>query len=84
MICGAAINSRGEFFSVDSPDAMVAAFDSILNRIANRKSSAAKPGTSTTVESDGDPLDPADRLASYFYQTTFDSSSGWSGRCAKS
>ena len=79
----AAINSRGEFFSVDSPDAMVAAFDSILNRIANRKSSAAKPGTSTSVESDGDPLDPADRLASYFYQTTFDSSSGWSGDVQK-
>lgn len=79
----AAINSRGEFFSVDSPDAMVAAFDSILNRIANRKSSAAKPGTSTTVESDGDPLDPADRLASYFYQTTFNSSSGWSGDVQK-
>lgn len=79
----AAINSRGEFFSVDSPEDMVSAFDSILSRIADRKASAAMPGVSSSIESDGDPTDPSERLASYFYQTSFDSASGWSGNVQK-
>lgn len=79
----AAINSRGEFYSVDSPDAMVQAFKDILTRIADRKSSAAAPGTSTSLESDGAEEDAADRLASYFYQTSFDSGDGWAGDIKK-
>lgn len=79
----AAINSRGEFYSVDSPEAMVQAFKDILTRIADRKSSAAAPGTSTSLESDGAEENAADRLASYFYQTTFDSSDGWAGDIQK-
>lgn len=75
----AAINSRGEFYSVDSPEAMVQAFKDILTRIADRKDSAAMPGISTSLETDGE----ADRLASYFYQTTFDSSDGWTGDIQK-
>ncbi len=79
----AAINSRGEFYSVDTPEAMVQAFTDILTRIADRKSSVAKPGNSTSLESDGAEEDSAVRLASYFYQTTFDSSIGWSGDIQK-
>lgn len=79
----AAINSRGEFFSADSPDTMVAAFDTILSRIADRKASAAMPGVSSMTESDGDPTDAADRFVSYFYQTSFDSEKGWSGNVQK-
>lgn len=79
----AAINSRGEFFSADSPDTMVAAFDTILSRIADRKASAAMPGTSSTTESDGDSTAPADRFVSYFYQTSFNSEKGWSGNVKK-
>ncbi len=79
----AAINSRGEFYSVDTPEAMVQAFKDILTRIADRKSSAAAPGTSTSLESDGAEEDAADRLASYFYQTTFDSGDGWAGDIQK-
>lgn len=75
----AAINSRGEFYSVDTPDAMVQAFVDILTRIADRKSSAAVPGVSTSLETDGADEDAADRLASYFYQTYFDSGDGWTG-----
>lgn len=79
----AAINSRGEFYSVDTPDAMVQAFKDILTRIADRKSSAAAPGTSTSLESDGAEEDAADRLASYSYQTSFDSGDGWVGDIKK-
>ena len=79
----AAINSRGEFYSVDTPEAMVQAFKDILTRIADRKSSAAAPGTSTSLESDGAEEDAADRLASYFYQTSFDSGDGWAGDIKK-
>lgn len=79
----AAINSRGEFYSVDTPEAMVQAFKDILTRIADRKDSAAMPGVSTSLESDGAEEDAADRLASYFYQTTFDSGDGWAGDIQK-
>ncbi len=79
----AAINSRGEFYSVDSPEAMVQAFKDILTRIAERKDSAAMPGISTSLESDGAEEDAAERFASYFYQTTFDSSDGWTGDIQK-
>lgn len=75
----AAINSRGEFYSVDTPEAMVQAFQDILTRIADRKSSAAMPGESTSLEADG----AAERLVSYFYETTFDSGEGWTGNIQK-
>lgn len=70
----AAINSRGEFYSVDSPDAMVQAFQDILTRIAERKSSAAMPGTSSAIEVFEDADGEEDgRLHQFFYQTTFNS-----------
>lgn len=49
----AALNSRGEFFSVDSPDAMVSAFDAILSRIADRETSAAAVSLESAVSSSG-------------------------------
>ena len=76
----AAINSRGEFFSVDSPDAMVQAFSNILTRIASRKSTAAAPATSNSLEADiTNPEDPQDRLVSYSYQSSFDNTEDWVG-----
>lgn len=80
----AAINSRGEFYSVDTPEGMVQAFQDILTRIADRKSSAAMPGSSSAIEVFEDEDGEFDeRLASFFYQTTFDSSNGWSGNLKK-
>lgn len=75
----AAINSRGEFYSVDSPEAMVEAFKNILARIADRKSTIANPGISTSIESDGE----SDSFVSYFYTTSFDSTDGWTGTLEK-
>ncbi len=37
----AAINSRGQFFSADDPQSLAAAFETILNRVSNRNSSAS-------------------------------------------
>lgn len=75
----AAINSRGEFFSVDSPDAMVQAFRDILNRIADRTSTAARPAVSASFVSDSDGND----IQSNVYATQFNSTD-WSGQMFKS
>lgn len=76
----AAINSRGEFYSADSPEAMVQAFNNILTRIASRKSTAAAPATNNSLESDiSNPDDPQDRLVSYSYQSSFDNTEDWVG-----
>lgn len=79
----AAINSRGEFYSVDSPDAMVQAFQDILTRIADRKSSAAMPGTSSMMEASAENDETSNRLVSLYYQTKFDSADGWTGDLTK-
>ncbi len=78
----AAVNSRGDFYSVDSPEAMVQAFKSILTRIADRKDSATKPGINNALESDGEEEISEDRLVTYFYQTAYDSSD-WTGNIKK-
>ncbi|WP_448679279.1 pilus assembly protein [Pseudomonas nicosulfuronedens] len=73
----AAINSRGEFFSVDSPEAMVQAFSDILSRIADRKSTAARPainsGQVSTDENDNG------TVKTVSYQTSYASDDNWSG-----
>lgn len=74
----AAINSRGEFFSADSPEAMVQAFRDILNRIADRTTTAARPAVSASFVSDSDGND----LQSNVYATQF-SSEDWSGQLSK-
>ena len=68
----AAINSRGEFFSVDSPEAMVQAFADILSRIADRKSTAARPAINS-----GQVID--DTVTTVSYQTSYASDANWSG-----
>ncbi len=71
----AAINSRGEFFSADSPEDLVKAFESVLNRIAERTATAAKPGVSTSIgDQDIDSFTVTNRL---FY-SSYDSAD-WSG-----
>ncbi|MBU0811645.1 MAG: pilus assembly protein PilY [Gammaproteobacteria bacterium] len=74
----AAINSRGEFFSVDSPDDMVKAFKDILNRIAERTTTAARPAVSASFVTDN----AGGSLQSNVYATQF-SSEDWSGELSK-
>lgn len=79
----AAINSRGEFYSVESPEDMVKAFKDIMNRIAERQSTAALPAISSTVEEvDENNAGSTQKLASYFYHSSFDSTN-WSGDLEK-
>ena len=70
----AAINSRGEFFSTDSPDALVEAFAKILSRIADRTTSAASPAINSGILEEA-----GDQLTSYSYQTSYSSRDSWSG-----
>nr|WP_312230306.1 PilC/PilY family type IV pilus protein [Pseudomonas sp.] len=73
----AAINSRGEFFSVDSPEAMVQAFDDILSRIADRKSTAARPAINSGQVSVDENNNGTVKTVSY--QTSYASDDNWSG-----
>ncbi|OLU29570.1 pilus assembly protein PilY [Pseudomonas sp. PA15(2017)] len=73
----AALNSRGEFFSVDSPEAMVQAFTDILSRIADRKSTAARPAINSGQVSSEENGDTSVKTVSY--QTSYASDDNWSG-----
>lgn len=79
----AAINSRGDFYSVDSPADMVKAFKDILGRISERQATAALPAISASVE-EIDDADPSStqKLASFFYRSSYDSTD-WSGDLEK-
>ncbi|CAM5263832.1 PilY1 beta-propeller domain-containing protein OS=Stutzerimonas stutzeri OX=316 GN=UF78_03760 PE=3 SV=1 [Stutzerimonas stutzeri] len=70
----AAINSRGEFFSADSPDRLVNAFSNILSRIAERTTSAASPAINSGMQEDA-----TDALVSFAYQTSYSSNESWAG-----
>lgn len=72
-----AINSRGEFFSVDSPNAMVQAFSDILSRIADRKSSAAKPAINSGQITQDEQVEG--RVVTVSYQSSYASDENWSG-----
>ncbi len=69
----AAIDSRGQFFSADTPEALVNAFEKILTSINAQETSATAPAVGSEVSSDGT------GLTRYGNQTTFDSSKQWSG-----
>ena len=73
----AAINSRGDFFSVDSPETMVQAFDDILSRIADRKSTAARPAINSGQISADENSNGTVKTVSY--QTSYASDDNWSG-----
>lgn len=77
----AAINSRGEFYSVDTPDAMVAAFNDIIGRIAVRQSTASLPAVASVIEDDAE-NEGRQKLVSYFYESSYDSDN-WTGDLVK-
>ncbi|WP_312703624.1 pilus assembly protein [Stutzerimonas nitrititolerans] len=73
----AAINSRGEFFSADSPESMVQAFNDILSRIADRKSTAARPAINSGMVSTDE--NNEGQVITVSYQTSYASDENWSG-----
>lgn len=66
----AAINSRGEFFSADSPDSLVQAFKQILERISGRSTTGSSPAVNSGVGDDG---------TGYAYQASYASDQNWAG-----
>jgi type IV pilus assembly protein PilY1 len=69
-----AINSRGEFFSADSPDTVVDAFTQIISRISLRTTSAGAPGVvSQTAEGE---------ISREVYETEL-KSEDWSGNLTR-
>lgn len=72
----AAINSRGEFFSADTPESLVQAFGDILERIMERQSTASRPATSSTVEQDDE---GGSSFVRYFHQSSYASDEAWAG-----
>jgi len=73
-----AINSRGEFFSADSPEALVRSFQEVLNRIAERNSTAGRPGVSSSVSlNETDPSDVS--IVNRIFESSYDSTAGWAG-----
>ncbi|MGL4316400.1 MAG: pilus assembly protein [Pseudomonas sp.] len=74
----AAINARGEFFSVDSPGDLVEALKQIVSRISEQTSAAASPAvTSPLLDGDG-----SNTYNTYTYTPKF-SSEDWSGDLLK-
>ncbi|ALZ00929.1 PilC/PilY family type IV pilus protein [Pseudomonas aeruginosa] len=71
----AAINSRGDFFSAESPDSLVQAFNKILTRISERNTSSSKPAMTSALQDDG----TGDKLIRYSYQSSFASDKNWAG-----
>lgn len=67
----AAINSRGEFFSADTPEALVHAFQRIMERVAGQNTTGSSPAINSGVDDDG---------TGYSYQASYDSSKGWAGQ----
>ncbi|MFZ5958032.1 pilus assembly protein [Pseudomonas knackmussii] len=76
----AAIDSRGEFFSVDSPGELVEALQNVVNRISQREDSGASPAltSSPLLDSDSSTTDSA----LYSYTPKFNSAD-WSGDLIK-
>lgn len=73
----AAINSRGDFFSADSPESVVQAFADIMSRIADRKSTASRPAMNSGQVTE-DAVDGT-IIKTVSYQTTYASDENWSG-----
>ena len=70
----AALNSRGDFFSADTPESIVNAFREIISRISNRTTSAGAPGVTASIVQDA--------LNREVYETKFNSED-WSGDLTK-
>ncbi|MCE4070956.1 MULTISPECIES: pilus assembly protein [Pseudomonas] len=76
----AAIDSRGEFFSVDSPDDLVSALQNVVNRISQREDSGAAPALVSSPLLNADSSTADSELYSY---TPKFASTDWSGDLIK-
>lgn len=73
----AAINSRGDFFSADSPESVIQAFADIMSRISADKSTASRPAMNSGQVTEDENNNGIIKTVSY--HTTYASIENWSG-----
>ena len=79
----AAINSRGELYSVENPAVMGANFKQLLRGLAQQNDAAVLSGITLSLETEAAVIGATEPLSTYLYQSSFNSAVGWSGDLQK-
>lgn len=79
----AAINSRGELYSVENPAVMGANFKQLLSGLAQQNDAAVLSGIAVSLEAETAVIGATEPLSTYLYQSSFNSDAGWSGDVQK-
>lgn len=79
----AAINSRGELYSVENPAVMGANFKQLLRGLAQQNDAAVLSGITLSLEAKAAVIGATEPLSTYLYQSSFNSAVGWSGDLQK-
>ena len=79
----AAINSRGELYSVENSAAMGANFKQLLSGLAQQNDAAVLSGITVSLEAEKAVIGATEPLSIYRYQSSFNSAAGWSGDVQK-
>lgn len=78
----AAVNSRGELYSVENSAAMGLDFKQVLSRLTDQADAAVISGINISLEP-ASAAQNTDQLTSYSYQSSFNSAGGWAGDLKK-
>ena len=79
----AAVNSRGELYSVENPTAMGPSFKQALSRLIGQKDAAVISGINVSLEPASAAQNTEQQLTTYSYQSSFNSADGWTGDLKK-
>lgn len=79
----AALNSRGELYSVENPTAMGPGFKQVLSRLIDQKDAAVISGINVSLEPVSAAQNTEQQLTTYSYQSSFNSAEGWTGDLKK-
>lgn len=79
----AAINSRGELYSVENPTAMGLGFKQVLSRLTGQREAAVTSGINVSLEAGSAAQNSEQQLTIYSYQSSFNSADGWTGDIKK-
>lgn len=78
----AAVNSRGELYSVENAAAMGPDFKHVLSRLTGQADAAVLSGINISLEPASAAQD-TEQLTTYIYQSSFNSAGGWAGELKK-
>lgn len=79
----AAVNSRGELYSVENPAAMGPGFKQALSRLTSQKDAAVISGINVSLEAGSAAQNSEQQLTTYSYQSSFNNTDGWTGDLKK-